>query len=66
MWLDHPQDLPHEYQPGQRRPRPSPKARQGPVKTWTFRVNLRPWPDIWRDLELAEDQTLEDLHLTIQ
>lgn len=64
--VDNPQDLPPEYQPGQRRPRPSPKARQGPVKTWTFRVNLRPWPDVWRDLELAEDQTLEDLHLTIQ
>jgi hypothetical protein len=59
--------LPREYQPGAaRHPRPSPQARRGPVKTFTLRVNHRAWPDVWRDIEIAEDQTLEDLHLMIQ
>ena len=64
---DNPPDLPREYQPGEnRRPRPSRQARQGPVRTFTLRVNHRALPDVWRDIEIAEDQTLEDLHLAIQ
>ena len=65
---ENPPDLPREYDPdkGLRRPRASRKARKGAVKTFTFRVNHRALPEIWRDIELAEDQTLEDLHLMIQ
>ena len=65
---ENPPDLPREYDPdyGQRRPRASQKAKKGPVKTFTFRVNHRALPKVWRDIELAEDQTLEDLHLIVQ
>lgn len=65
---ENPPDLPREYDPdkGLRRPRASRQARKGAVKTFTFRVNHRALPEIWRDIELAEDQTLEDLHLMIQ
>jgi hypothetical protein len=64
---DAPRDLPREYQPGgNRRPRPSRQAGRGAVKTYTLRVNHRALPDVWRDIEIAEDQTLEDLHLAIQ
>jgi hypothetical protein len=63
-----PPGLPREYDPqyGRRRARPSVKARMGSIKSWTFRVNHRAVPDTWCDIELAEDQTLEDLHLQIQ
>ncbi len=65
---ENPPDLPHEYDPdrGQRRPRASRKAKEGSVKTFVFRVNHRALPRVWRDIELAEDQNLEDLHLMIQ
>lgn len=65
---ENPPDLPREYDPegGERRPRPSRLAQKGPVKTFTFRVNHRALPKVWRDIEIAADQTLEDLHLTIQ
>ena len=64
---DNPPDLPREYQSGEdRRPRPSRKAQRGTVKTFTVRVNHRALPQVWRDIEIAEDQTLEDLHLVIQ
>jgi hypothetical protein len=64
---DEPPDLPPEYQPGpRRRPRPSRKASRGLVRTFTLRVNHRALPQVWRDVEIAEDQTLEDLHLMIQ
>ena len=64
---DHPSDLPREYDPEfGRRPRASRKARTGPVKTFILRVNHRALPKVWRDIEIAEDQTLEDLHLMIQ
>jgi hypothetical protein len=64
----NPPDLPREYNPeyGRRRPRPSAKARTGDFTSYTFRVNHRALPKVWRDIELAEDQTLEDLHLAIQ
>lgn len=65
--VDHPRDLPREYQAGSsRRPRASRLAAKGPVKTFTLRVNHRALPKVWRDIEIAEDQTLEDLHLAIQ
>ena len=65
---DNPPSLPREYDPdyGRRHARQSLKARKGSVKSWTFRVNHRDFPDVWADIELAEDQTLEDLHLQIQ
>ena len=65
---ENPPDLPREYDPnyGRRRPRPSIKAREGTFTSYTFRVNHRALPEVWRDIELAEDQTLEDLHLAIQ
>jgi hypothetical protein len=62
-----PPDLPRDYaELGNRRPRLSQRAQHGVVKTFTFRVCLQGYPKVWRDLELAEDQTLEDLHLAIQ
>ena len=65
---ENPPDLPREYDPDKttRRPRSSRKAKKGTVKTFTFRVNHRALPQVWREVELAEDQTLEDLHLIIQ
>lgn len=65
---ENPPDLPREYDPnyGRRRPRPSTKAVEGNFTSYTFRVNHRALPEVWRDVELAEDQTLEDLHLATQ
>ncbi len=65
--VDQPFDLPREYQPGPgRRPRSSRQAQRGPVQTYVLRVNHRALPRVWRDIEIAADQTLEDLHLMIQ
>lgn len=63
-----PPSLPREYDPeyGRRHARQSRKARMGSVKSWTFRINHRAAPEVCADIELAEDQTLEDLHLQIQ
>ena len=36
------------------------------ARTFTLRVNHRALPQVWRDIEIAEDQTLEDLHPAIQ
>ena len=65
---ENPPDLPREYDPeyGRRRPRRSAKAKAGDFTSFTFRVNYRALATTWRDIELAEDQTLEDLHLAIQ
>ncbi len=64
---ENPPDLPPEYRSGgDRRPRPSRKAQRGPVGTLTLRASHRALPGVWRDIEIAEDQTLEDLHLVIQ
>ena len=65
---ENPPDVPREYDPnyGRRRPRPSNKAKTDDFTSYTFRVNHRASPTTWRDIELAEDQTLEDLHLAIQ
>jgi hypothetical protein len=65
---EDPPDLPREYDPnyGRRRPRPSQKAKEGDFTSCTFRIRHRALPEVWRDIALAEDQTLEDLHLAIQ
>jgi hypothetical protein len=65
---ENPPDLPRAYDPdyGRRHARQSRKARLGSVTTFVLRVNHRALPEVWRDIELAEDNTLEDLHLTIQ
>jgi hypothetical protein len=65
---ENPPDLPPAYDPdyGRRQARPSRKAHRGSVTSYTLRVNHRALPEVWRDIELAEDNTLEDLHLTIQ
>ena len=65
---ENPPDLPREYDPryGHRRPRPSRKALEGDFTSFILRVNHRALSKVWRDIELAEDQTLEDLHLQIQ
>lgn len=65
---ENPPDLPREYDPDQgiRRPRKSRLARRGSVQSTILRVSHRSMQEVWRDLELAEDNTLEDLHLLIQ
>jgi len=66
--VENPPDLPPEYEPRgvRRRARASARGRRGSVATVTLRVSHRALPDVWRDIELAEDNTLEDLHLVIQ
>jgi hypothetical protein len=63
-----PDDLPLAYQRSgkRRKPQPSPLGSQGTVKTYVLRVSYRYKPDFWREIEIAEDQNLEDLHLAIQ
>jgi hypothetical protein len=63
-----PEDLPPAYQRSDkpRKPQPSPVGSKGPVKTYVLRVSYRYEPDFWREIEIAEDQNLEDLHLAIQ
>lgn len=64
---EDPPDLPAAYtREGPRRPVPSPAGKKGPVKTYVLRVSYRYEPEFWRDIEIAEDQNLEDLHLAIQ
>ncbi len=65
---ENPPDLPRAYDPdyGLRHARKSRKARRGSVTSFVLRVNHRTLPEVWREIELAEDNTLEDLHLTIQ
>jgi hypothetical protein len=66
--FENPPDLPREYDPekGRRRPRLSRRAREQSVQSYVLRVNHRALPEVWREIELAEDNTLEDLHLVIQ
>jgi hypothetical protein len=65
---ENPPDLAREYDPnkGMRRPRLSRLARHKSVSSYVLRVQHRALPDVWRDIELAQDNTLEDLHLIIQ
>lgn len=59
--------LPLEYLPGpNRRPRQSRAAQNGAAATTVLRVTHRDHPRTWREIELADDQTLEDLHIAIQ
>jgi hypothetical protein len=51
----------------QRVPGPEPPTAQpGAVLTFTFRVTYLRDPDVWRVIEIREDQTLDDLHYSIQ
>jgi hypothetical protein len=51
----------------QRLPRPErPSAQPGAVLTFTFKVTYLREPDVWRVIEIREDQTLSDLHYAIQ
>lgn len=43
---------------------PTPKP--GALDTYTFKVTYLPKPDVWRSIEMAGDQTLDDLHYAIQ
>jgi len=47
------------------RPEP-PTAQPGAVLTFTFKVTYLRDPDVWRVIEIREDQTLDDLHYAIQ
>jgi hypothetical protein len=50
-----------------RLPRPErPSAQPGAVLTFTFKVTYQRDPDVWRVIEIREDQTLGDLHYAIQ
>jgi hypothetical protein len=64
----HPPDLPRAYTParGERKAQPSPTGKRGPVQTYLLRVSYRGMPDSYREIEIAEDQNFEDLHLMIQ
>lgn len=65
---EHPPDLNPAYYPSgkRRKAQPSPQGKRGPVKTYVLRVSHHEYPDTWRDIEIAEDQNFEDLHLAIQ
>jgi len=43
-----------------------PTARSGALQTYTFKVTYLRNPDIWCAIEIAETQTLNDLHMAIQ
>ncbi len=59
-------DLPREYQPGpDRRPR-AVVSQTKPITTYVLRVTYRYVSGVWRDIEIAAEQTLEDLHLAMQ
>nr|HMQ29247.1 plasmid pRiA4b ORF-3 family protein [Chloroflexaceae bacterium] len=63
-----PPDMPAAYAPtgARRRPQPSPQGRKGPVKTYVLRLTYAQRKGFSRDIEIADDQNLEDLHLAIQ
>jgi len=46
-------------------PEPPPR-RPGALQTYTFKVTYLRDPDIWRTIEIAENQSLDDLHYAIQ
>ncbi len=46
-------------------PPPKPVARPGAVLTYTFKVTYQQKPSVWQLIEIAADQTLDDLHYTI-
>jgi len=46
-------------------PAPTPTAKPGAPATYTFKVTYMAKPDVWRAIEIAGDQTLDDLHYAI-
>jgi hypothetical protein len=46
-------------------PPPKPVAKPGAVLTYTFKVTYQRKPSVWQLIEIAEDQTLDDLHYAI-
>ncbi|MFQ5592759.1 MAG: plasmid pRiA4b ORF-3 family protein [Anaerolineae bacterium] len=47
-------------------PTPTPTAKPGALETYTFKVTYMAKPKVWRTIEIAGDQTLDDLHYAIQ
>jgi hypothetical protein len=43
-------------------PPEKPAPRPGAIQTYTFKVSYLYDPDVWRTIEIAENQTLDDLH----
>jgi hypothetical protein len=46
-------------------PLPKPGAKPGAVLTYTFKVTYQEKPSVWQLIEIAADQTLDDLHYAI-
>jgi hypothetical protein len=46
-------------------PPPKPVAKPGAVLTYTFKVTYLRKPSVWQLIEIAENQTLDDLHYAI-
>jgi hypothetical protein len=46
-------------------PPPKPVAKPGAVLTYTFKVTYLGKPSVWQLIEIAENQTLDDLHYAI-
>jgi hypothetical protein len=46
-------------------PPPKPVAKPGAVLTYTFEVTYQRKPSVWQLIEIAENQTLDDLHYAI-
>ncbi len=44
---------------------PKPVAKPGAVLTYTFKVTYQQKPSVWQLIEIAADQTLDDLHYAI-
>jgi len=62
-------DLVHarSHPPAKRQPPQEPAPRRpGALQVYTFKVTYLHDPEVWRTIEIAEHQTLHDLHNTIQ
>jgi hypothetical protein len=47
-------------------PPPKPERKPEALQTFTFRIAYLRDPQVWRVIEIAEDQTLDDLHHAVQ
>ena len=47
-------------------PLEAPPRQPGALRTYTFKVTYLGKPGVWRTIEIAEDQSLDDLHYAIQ
>jgi hypothetical protein len=47
-------------------PPPPPVRRPGALQTYIFKATYLRDPDIWRKIEISEDQTLDDLHHAVR